>query len=330
VEAEFIDPNLVNSWGIAASATSFWWVANQVTGTSTLYDGEGVPQSLVVDVPPPPGSGGTGAPTGIVFNGGSDFIVSDGSSSGPARFIFAGEDGVISGWSPAVPPPPPSTQAQVAVDNSPLGSSYKGLALSANSSGRFLYGTDFANGRVDAFDATFVPTVLAGSFTDPNLPADFEPFGIHAIGDVLFVTYALRDDEGEDVACAGCGYVDVYDTDGNLLNRFASEGALNAPWGVTLAPADFGTFSNALLIGNFGDGRINAFDPDTGEFLGALADKRGDPLEIEGLWAIRFGNGGNAGPTNTLYFSAGPDDEQHGLFGRIDFVPPGHAAKALP
>lgn len=322
IRAKYTDPNLVNAWGIVPNPTGVWWVANEGSGTSTLYDGNGAPQSLVVDVPPAPGIDGPGAPTGIVFNGSDDFVIIDGAGSGPARFIFAGADGIIAAWAPGVPPPPPSTQAIVMIDNSAGGASYFGVAIASNSTGRMLYAANFGNGRIDVFNSTFAAVGTGGSFTDPNLPSGYAPFAIHAIGARLFVAYAQRDDGGEEVVGPGLGIVDTFDTDGNLLARFASHGVLNAPWGIVQAPANFGPLSNAILVGNFGDGHINAFDAATGAPLGAIANKLGEPLEIEGLWGIQFGNGGQAGPTNTLYFGAGPEDEAHGLFGRIDAVIP--------
>jgi uncharacterized protein (TIGR03118 family) len=247
------DPNLINSWGIARSATSPWWVANADSGTSTLYDGAGGVQSLVVKVP--------GNPTGIVFNGGSSFVISDGTSSGPARFLFASEDGTIVGWSPAVPPPAPSHFAFVAVPNAGADASYKGLAIATTPFGDFLYAADFHNARVDVFDGSFHLVTPPRAFVDPDLPRGFAPFGIQNLLGRIYVAYAKQDDEGEDeVAGEGLGFVSVFDTGGRFLARVASRGPLNAPWGMTIAPADFGRFSGNLLVGNFGDGRINAYD----------------------------------------------------------------------
>ena len=310
IPAAHTDPHLVNSWGIARSAGSPWWVANADSSTSTLYDGAGNPQSLVVQVP--------GNPTGIVFNGGANFVITDGTSSGPARFMFASEDGTISGWSPAVPPPPPSQQAFVAVDNSGQGASYKGLAIATTADGDRLYAADFHNKRVDVFDGAFDPVMIPGAFMDPGLPKGYAPFGIQNLGGHIFVAYALQDEEGEEeVAGPGLGIVDAFDTAGTFLARVASHGPLNAPWGMTIAPAGFGRFSGNLLVGNFGDGRINAYDLQTFEARGHLKTANHHPLVIDGLWGIGFGNGGAAGPTTTLFFAAGPDEETHGLFGSI-------------
>jgi uncharacterized protein (TIGR03118 family) len=300
------DPDLVNAWGLAASATSPWWVADNETSKSTLYTGAGAKVPLTVTV------GVDSGPTGVVFNGGLGFVVTNEitSASAPARFIFDGEDGVIRGWNPAVDP----TNAVVAPATGDPGASYKGLAIA----GGMLYAADFHNGVVDVFDDSWN---LVDQFTDAGLPAGYAPFGIQAIGSQIFVTFAKQDaDAGDEVAGQGLGFVDVFDTAGNLLARVAQHGLLNAPWGLALAPADFGRFSGDLLVGNFGDGKINAFEPQSdGHFLfrGQLRDGSGHAITIDGLWALGFGNGANAGPRDTLFFTAGPDDEAHGLFGSI-------------
>lgn len=312
--AALTDPNLVNAWGLAFSPTSPAWVADNGADVATLYRGgvAGTPPSIVPLVVSIPG----GAPTGMVFNPTSGFVVHAGLSSGPARFLFASESGAITGWSPAVPPPPPSTAAQVAVSSA--GAIYKGLALAVAAGGSRLYASDFHNGRIDVWDAGFTPVVLPpGAFSDPALPSGFAPFNIQEIGGRLYVTYAKQDADAEDdVAGPGNGYLDVYDTDGVLLRRLVSAGRLNSPWGLAVAPRGFGRFSGALLVGNFGDGRIHAYDPFTGAFLGTILRGDGAPLEIDGLWALRFGNG-VIGSTRTLLFTAGPDDETNGLFGEI-------------
>ena len=315
--AEHQDTNLVNSWGIAFNPFGFVWVANAETGKSTLYDGNGVPQSLVVTIPPKAGAT-QGNPTGIVFNGGNTFLTTQAANSF-ARFIFVTEDGVLAAWAPTVNP----TQALLIKDNSPSGAQYKGLALSAGGKVQLLYATDFHNGKIDVWDSSFAPVTLpAGAFSDPKIPAGFAPFGIQAINGNLYVTYAKQDaDRHDDVAGKGLGYVDVFDPNGQLLDRFISKGPLNAPWGLALAPAGFGEFGNTLLVGNFGDGRINAFDLVSGKHLGALKGANGRPLEIDGLWGLAFGNGLNDQPVNTLFFTSGPDDEEHGLYGRIDALP---------
>jgi len=314
IAADHTDPNLVNAWGVAFNPNGVAWVANNGTGTSTLYDGDGNPQSLVVSIPTPTADSG-GRPTGIAYNASSGFVVTGASGSGPSRFLFATEDGVIAGWSPAAD----TTHAIMAIDSSPGHAIYKGLALSAGGTGQLLYATDFHNGKVDVFDSTFAPVTLSGSFTDSTLPAGFAPFGIQAIGGDVYVTYAQQDADAEDeLHGKGLGYVDLYDANGNLLQRIASRGALNAPWGVALAPASFGALGSSLLIGNFGDGRINAFDTFRGGPLGSLLDANRRPIQIDGLWGIAFGNGLANQPTNTLFFAAGPNDEANGLYGRID------------
>lgn len=315
IAADHVDANLVNAWGVAFNPFGFSWVSNNHTGTSTLYDGNGNPQSLVVNIPTPTADNG-GAPTGIVFNASSGFVVSGASGSGPSRFLFATEDGVIAGWSPAAD----LTHAIMAVDNSASDAIYKGVALSAGGNGQLLYATDFHNAKVDVFDSNFAPVALApGAFTDAGIPAGFAPFGIQALGGNVYVTYAMQDADAEDdVHGRGLGYIDAYDPNGNLIRRIASRGALNAPWGLAVAPAGFGTFSNDLLVGNFGDGHINAFDLKNGTPTGELRDANNQPLAIDGLWGLAFGNGFANQPVNTLFFAAGPNDEANGLYGRID------------
>lgn len=307
VPADFTDPALVNAWGLVASATSPWWVSDNGTDSSTLYNGNtGARLALRVGV--------EGAPTGVVFNGSTGFVVSNGAASGPARFIFATESGTIKGWNPAVAP----TTAVLAVDSSASGAVYKGLAIA----GDRLYTTNFHAGRVEVYDASF--HAVPGGFSDPTLPAGYAPFGIRNLGGTIYVTYALQDaDQHDDVAGQGHGFVNAFDLQGNLLRRVASRGRLNSPWGLAVAPGKFGEFSGNLLIGNFGDGQINAFDLDRAGGNGELAQRGmlhgagGQPLSIDGLWAIAFGNNAAAGPDTTLFFTAGPFGEQHGLFGTI-------------
>jgi uncharacterized protein (TIGR03118 family) len=310
----YTDPNLVNGWGIAFNPQGFVWVADNGSSTSTLYDGHGVPQSLVVSIPP--GQAGSANPTGIVFNGTTDFVVSQGGLIGASAFMFVGEAGTVAGWSPGVN----RTSAVTMFDGSATATVYKGAAIAAQGSANFLYAADFHNGKVDVFDAGFHKVATTGGFTDPTLPAGYAPFGIQAIGNRIYVSYAKQDAQAHDeIGGAGLGAVDVFDTAGNLVKRLiASGGALNAPWGLAIAPADFGPFSNALLVGNFGDGKINAFDPTTGAMLGTLSKANGSAIVIDGLWGIAFGNGLNDQPTNTLFFTAGPGDEAHGMYGRID------------
>ncbi|CAL8474968.1 TIGR03118 family protein [Caballeronia sp. S22] len=314
VPAPHTDPNLKNGWGVAFNPNGFVWVANNGTQTATLYDGNGVVQSLVVSIPAT--ANGPATPTGIVFNKGPDLTIARNGKSGVAAFIFAGEGGSITAWAPAVD----MTHAFTAVDSSASGAIYKGLAIATTAAGGHrLYATDFHNNRIDVFDGTFTKIVVPGGFTDTQLPAGFAPFGIQAIGSKIFVTYAKQDSDAEDdVPGAGQGFVDVFDLDGNLMQRFAANGPLNAPWGIAQAPGNFGTFSNDILVGNFGDGTINAFDPNSGAFVGQFMNTDGTPLVQRGLWGIAFGNNLSAQPSNTLFFAAGPNFEADGVYGRID------------
>lgn len=323
VAADHTDANLVNAWGVAFNPFGPVWVADNGTGQSTLYDGDGNIVPLVVQIPTPTASSG-GPATGIVFNASTSttsFVVSSGTASGPSKFLFATEDGVIAGWAPSVD----STHAFIGVDNSTTtGAVYKGIALSAGGGGQLLYASDFHNARVDVFNSTFAPVTLApGAFTDPKLPSGYAPFGIQAIGGNVFVTYAMQVAGSNDEAHGqGLGVVDVYDPNGVFLDRVATHGNLNAPWGIVMTPAGFGQFSNSLLVGNFGDGTINAYDPKNYTPLGQLRGADHRPIQIEGLWGLAFGNGFVDQPVNTLFFAAGPGDEAHGLYGRID-APPG-------
>jgi uncharacterized protein (TIGR03118 family) len=320
VPADLVDPNLVNAWGLVSSPTSPWWISDNGTGRSTIYRVNTGTIPLIVTVPGAMGKQGT--PTGIVWNGGPGFVVSNGAGTSPARFIFCGEDGTISGFR-GVP-------VVIAVDNSASGAVYKGLAIDSRTAGNFLYATNFHAGTVDVFDSSFNPVHIPGAFTDPDLPAGYAPFGIRNLDGTIYVTYALQDaDKHDDVPGEGHGFVNAFDTAGNLIRRVVSKGQLNSPWGLALAPTDFGFFSGDLLVGNFGNGRIHAFDPvnltGQGEFQrrGPLHAADGIPIEIDGLWALAFGSGSPAsGPTNTLFFTAGPLEEQHGLFGTLVVAPP--------
>jgi uncharacterized protein (TIGR03118 family) len=322
VPADLVDPNLVNAWGLVSGPSTPWWISDNGTGRSTIYNVGTGAISLTVTVP---GAGGEqGTPTGVVFNGGTGFVVTNSAGTSAARFIFASEDGTISGFRAVGSP------VVIAVDNSASGAVYKGIAIDSPTDGTLLYATNFHAGTVDVFDSQFAPVLMAGAFTDPGLPAGYAPFGIQNLGGVIYVTYALQDaDKHDDVAGEGHGFVNAFDTAGKLIRRVASKGQLNSPWGLALAPADFGQFSHDLLVGNFGNGRLHAFDPakltGQGEFQhrGPLHSADGRPIEIDGLWALSFGKGApNNGPTSTLFFTAGPFDEQHGLFGSLVAVPP--------
>jgi uncharacterized protein (TIGR03118 family) len=301
-----LDPDLVNGWGIVASPTSPWWVSDNGTSKSTLYNGNtGAKLGLVVTVP--------GPPTGVVFNGTPDFKVNAGTGLLAARFIFATDDGQIAGWNGV------GTAAINAVTTP--GAVYLGLANASSGGANYLYAANFSAAHIDVFDAAYAPVQLAGDFTDPGLPAGYAPFNIQNIGGELYVAYAKQNEDGdEEVAGQGFGYVSAFGTDGSFHGRVASAGELNAPWGLARAPADFGKFGGDLLVGNFGDGRIHAFKwtaEDGWEEHGVMKGTDHTPIEIDGLWGIGFGNGANSGPRNTLFFAAGPDDETHGLFGSI-------------
>lgn len=320
-QADHVDASLRNAWGVAFNPTGVVWIANNKTNRSTLYDGTGtkVPLGTFPGVQLPSGSRGVAAPTGITFNASQDFAIPQGAGSpAAALFIFAGENGTLMGWAPSVN----LGKAFVTYEDE-NGAIYKGLALAQNGQGNFLYATDFHNGKIDVFDKTFKRVLsFSGKFVDSDIPQGYAPFGIRNILGDLYVTFAKQDANREDdVAGAGFGFVDVFDANGNLIRRIGTRGGLNAPWGVALAPADFGRFSNRLLVGNFGDGTINSYDSATGAFLGQLRSTDGHVLKIDGLWGLSFGNGLAGQPTNSLFFTSGPGGEQHGVYGRIDAAP---------
>lgn len=320
IAAPLHDAGLINPWGIAVSPTGPFWFSDNGTGLSTLYSSSppSVP-ALVVTVPP--AVSGTGNPTGIIFNS-----VSADFSGG--LFIFATEDGTISSWSSG-------TSALLRVNNNASGAIYKGLAYeNTGAAGNHLYAANFHSGAIEVYNSTYSQVNLAGSFTDPNLPAGYAPFNVQNLGGKLYVTYAQQAlvggvPTGDEQAGAGLGFVDVFNTNGTLISRLVSGGALNAPWGLALAPASFGPLANDLLVGNFGDGKINAYNPTSGAFLGTLSDTNGTPISIDGLWGLEFGNGGSGGASNTLYFTAGPADESKGLFGSLSVVVPEPASLGL-
>ena len=313
------DANLVNPWGIAFGPTSPSWVANNKTETSTLYEGNGNARPLIVDVGP------AFDPTGIVYNGSTDFVVTSGANSAAAPFIFVGEGGKLAGWSSTVDP----THA-ITVYTAADGAIYKGLAVANNGSGNFLYATDFHNVKIDVFNASFArqtPSPTSFTFTDPTLPIGYAPFGIQALktgtagATQIYVSYAAQQSPptNDNANGPGLGLVDLYDTNGQFIKRLIPAGGLlNAPWGIALAPADFGTLSNALLVGNFGDGKINGYNPTTGAFVGTVADSTGNAFAVPGLWGIGFGNDAVNQPRNTLFYAAGTNDEVNGAYGRVD------------
>src|SRR5256886_9816747 len=317
VGAQVVDPNLVNPWGLALGPTTPLWVADNGTSVATVYTvspGGAMVSNFGLTVTLPPADS---APTGQVFNPTGDFVVTSKAGMGPALFIFSSEGGQIIAWNPKADP----IVNGASTAQTEFGSKtavYKGLAIASTRFGTFLYASNFHDNRVDVFNTRFHRVHLFGDFRDRHLPPGYAPFGIREIHGFLYVTYAKQDAaKHDDVSGPGHGFVDVFDTNGNLIRRLVSRGQLNSPWGLVLAPANFGKFSKDLLVGNFGDGHINAFDPKTGAFLGALRDQRSRVIVIDGLWALVFGNGNLAGPTNTLFFTAGIADEAHGLFGTI-------------
>jgi len=318
VAAMTTDTGLINPWGIAAGPDTPMWVANNATQTATVYDGTGIKQPLTVNLPA--GANGPANATGMIFNATMDFVLTNGNTSAPANFVFDGESGTLFAWSQAIDP----ANALLVYDDGAGGAVYKALAAATDGTANFLYAADFHNNKVDVFDREFHKIEMPGAFADPELPAGYAPFGIQAvqIGGVprIFVAYAMRQpDSDEEVKGAGLGVINVFDVHGTLLQHLVPAGGnLNAPWGVALAPEGFGALSNMVLIGNFGDGVINAYDPNSGAFVDSIKDAAGQPIVNEGLWGIAFGNGTNNQPTTTLYFAAGIADETAGLFGRID------------
>ncbi|HEX5270200.1 MAG TPA: TIGR03118 family protein [Gemmataceae bacterium] len=370
--AQIRDPNLVNPWGISASAGSPFWISDNNAGVSTLYNVPGTTptqvslNSLVVSIPTPGDpTGASGTPTGTVFNidGGKNggFVVTNGTQSGSSIFLFVTEDGTIVGWSPGVnpvgsDPTKAGTFGTIAKDNSgnnftepdpnkQTGAVYKGMAIATGPSGAIfssdpasttvIYVSNFRSGQIEVYDPGFTRVNLpSGAFSDPNLPSGYAPFDVQVLNGLVYVTYAKQDaTRHDDAAGSDRGFVDVFNLNGTPAGpnggaRLASRGVLDSPWGLAIAPAGFAGLSAphgdpVLLVGNFGDGRINAFDATTGQFLGGLKDPDGEPIQIDGLWALRVGNGGQGGATNTVYFTAGLFGETHGLFGALTTAAPG-------
>jgi uncharacterized protein (TIGR03118 family) len=307
--ARITDPNLVNPWGQAASPTSPLWVADNGANVSTLYTGGvkgSIPQivPLVVRIP-------KGAPTGIVFNPTSGFVVHTHKGSAPATFIFDSENGVLSAWSNAV------SGMHAKAEFTSRRAIYKGLAIGSAGGKNFLYAANFHQARIDVFNDQFKKVTLSGRFEDSQIPTGFAPFDVQSLGGKLYVSYAKQDKQKhDDVAGPGNGFVDVYNTSGHLLRRLIAHGDLNSPWGLVIAPSGFGAFGGDLLVGNFGDGAIHAYNPHTGAPEGQLTNTDGNPILINGLWALRFGNGAFGTP-HSLVFTAGIGDEAHGLLGEI-------------
>jgi uncharacterized protein (TIGR03118 family) len=312
--AAVTDANLVNPWGISRSSSSPWWVSDNGTGVSTLYSGTGSAVPLVVTIPG--ADGGTGNPTGQIFNGSQDFQIAPGK---PALFLFVTEDGTLSGWNPGV-----NATAAVIKVNTHGASVFKGMAVatigdSHMASANYIYVADFHKGRVNVYDTNFQHISMHGNaFRDERIPHGFAPFNIQNIGGNLYVAFAKQDSAKHDeVAGAGLGYVDVFSPSGRLLHRLQWSKWFNAPWGMAQAPSDFGIYSHDILVGQFGSGQILVFDPVTGDLKGALEDANNSPIAINGLWGIAFAGGGTSGSATTLYFAAGLNDEQDGLFGTI-------------
>ena len=304
----FPDSHLVNPWGLSIGPTGAWWVSDNATGLSTLYIASGQPQSLVVTIPSASGQG-TGTPTGTVYNGSTTDFKIHGFAT---PFLFCTEDGTVSGWYTG-------TVAFITVNNN-NGAVYKGMALASANGANYLYVANFHAGTVEVYDGTYTAHSFGpNAFVDSTLPDGYAPFNVQAIpGNKLVVTYAKQDAaKHDDVPGPGNGAVDIFDTQGNLLTRLVRNIYLNAPWGVAVAPSNFGGLSNDLLIGNFGSGLITAYNASNGAWIGNVLNANNLPVQIDGLWALNFGNGSQGGPTNTLYFAAGPYGEVHGLFGAI-------------
>ena len=306
--AQITDPGLVNAWGISFGPSSPFWVSANGSGTSTIYAVNPTTQvtakqGLTVSIP------GNGSVTGQVFNSNPAAFNGD-------NFLFVSEDGTVSGWRGAL-----GTTAETLATASSA-KVYKGSAFATISGNSSLYAANFRAATIDVFKGTAAAPALAGSFTDPNLPAGYAPFNVQNLNGTLYVTFAVQDaTKHDEVAGAGQGIVDSFDLQGNLLGRVATSGKLNAPWGIAIAPSSFGAMAGDLLVGNFGDGRITAFDASTHTVVGQILGADGQPLSIDGLWALSAGNDGSGGSSHLLYFSAGPDEESHGLFGVLTPVP---------
>jgi uncharacterized protein (TIGR03118 family) len=304
----FLDAHLVNPWGMSISPGGPWWISDNGTGLSTLYIASGAPQALVVTVPSGTGSG-TGTPSGTVYNGTSDFKI----NGIPPPFLFCTEDGTISGWYTG-------TTAFIALNKNTSGAVYKGMALASASGVNYLYVTNFHAGAVEVYNTSYAPHSFgSNAFVDTSIPSGYAPFNIQLIGaNRLAVTYAKQDaSRHDDVPGPGNGYVDIYDTQGNLLFQLAHNLFLNSPWAVVVAPQTFAGFNGDILVGNFGSGLITAFNASTGAWIGNVLDVNYLPVKIDGLWGLAFGNGGSGGPTNTLFFTGGTFGEAHGRFGSI-------------
>ena len=303
-----LDPRLKNPWGMSFGPTTPFWVSNQGSSDSTLYNGAGVPQALIVSTPP--------SPTGQVFNFTPSFLL---PSGGKALFLFDSLSGTISGWNAAQGNPAGTAITEFAATD---GAVFTGLAIANNGSGDFLYASDFANARIDVINGSFGLTSLAGNFTDPTLPAGYSPYNIQTVGGKLYVEYTKIDPvTHRATTTANTGIVSVFDLNGNFLQRLVTDTNLNSPWGITQAPAGFGSFAGDILVGNFGDGTISAFNAATGVFDGKLSNQSGNPIVNSGLWALNFRAAGSGFDPNTLFLNAGINGEADGLFAEIQVVP---------
>lgn len=333
------DRELINPWGFAETSSGQFRVAANGSGQGILFNAQGQKSGADINIPPPAGSpaGSTSAPNGVIINATADFVITLNGRSAPATMLFSTEDGTIAGWNPALS----QTRAVIAADQSGHGAVYKLLTMDQAGGANYLYATNFHNDTVDVFDAHFTRhTFFSGQFTDPNAPAGFAPFGIKNVNGVLFVSYAKQDAaKHDDVAGPGNGFIDEFTSDGRFIKRFASGTAaggtltaLNSPIGATFAPAGFGNFGGDLLIGNFGDSHVSAFDPNSGQFLGQLQDTSGHPLVLtagitgaggntKGLWGIGFGNGQGGAGAQSMFFADGPNDETDGVFGKVTVAP---------
>jgi len=304
VPATQTNPLLINPWGVSIGPQL--WIDSTGSGYSLVDEANGS-QAFTVVVPPAQSTSTHGTPAGTVYNTDSSVFPMTG---GYALFLFGTLDGTIAGWNTTTP------EAVTIVNNSAKSASYTDIAVATNANGTYLLAANFAAGTVDVFDSSFAPAQLTGGFSDPAIPKGYSPFGIHALNGMVFVTYAEVNAQGRETVGAGLGYVDAFDTEGNLLHQAISQGNLNAPWGMALAPAGFGSLGGDLLVGNFGDGVINAYDPNTFALKGQVTDASGNPIANPGLWEIFFGVNG-VGDPNTLYFAAGINNEKDGLFGSI-------------
>jgi uncharacterized protein (TIGR03118 family) len=315
--ADYTDPNLKGAWGIAESGSSPFWISDDGSGVSTVYSSTGSIVPVVVQISPATRVG-FNTPTGSAYNGGTGFAVTTGN---PAEFIFATLEGTINGWNQTAN----ATVAQIMADNSASGAVYTGLAIGTSGFSTYLYAADFTNGTIDVFDSNYNPVTVTNAFQDSSIPAGYAPFNVQNLGGNLYVAYAQQNGPTNLAATgAGYGYVDVYSTAGTLMQQLVAGGPLNAPWGMAIAPEGFGDYGNGLLVGNFGDGTINVFNPTTGAYIATLANADGAPISIPNLWALQPGNGGSGGDANAVYFTAaipGPDGGNHGLLGRLQAAP---------